>query len=555
MGHIAEGVRRLSVEVKAVAAGAGDTGMAQQMGLGGVFVRKSSGLIRTAGSLDIFIYNLGLISVGIAIAFNQYYGPALYPGAEVISSTFIAGAGMVFIGLSFYFWSIIFPRSGGNYVYLSRSIGPMFALPLSFLENVVELFYSALAAFLLVTVGIGAGLGSVGLITKSDALVNAGNWVDSPWGIFIVGTLALIIFGGIPIFGMRRFFWFQKVMMTIAVGGLVITAIVLVTTDQTTFANNFKQITGLDYNGVIAAAHKTGYQFGGYTASATVAFMVWPLLAFLGGILSIGIGGEIKHVTRAQFVGMVGAVVAAAVAIAIVSGLANRTFGYEFQGALVFNATADPKNSTPVAPWVTLLASIAANNPIIAVIVSLTFLAWIYFWIPAELIYTQRSFLAWSFDRMAPEGLSYVSPRFHTPVVAIIITIVVAIAFLAVIAFTTLGSLVFIMGIYLSYGVSMVMGIFFPYLRPQMFDASAAARFKLGSIPVMSIVSALGAAFFAWALWLLWNDSIAAGHNPTVLATLGGALALGVILYAVMYVLRRSQGIKVELAFKEIPIE
>ena len=535
---------------------ASGTGVAQQIGLEGVFVRKSSGLIRTAGVLDVFIYNLGLISVGIAVAFNQYYGPAFYPGAEVVSSTFIAGAGMVFISLSFYFWSIIFPRSGGNYVYQSRSIGPTFALPFSFVECMVTLFYSSFAAFLFATVAVGAGLGSVGLITKNDALINAGNWADTPWGIFIIGSLALIVFGGIPLFGMRRFFWFQKLMMVIAAGGLVVTVIVLLATDQNTFANNFKSVTGLNVNDVIAAAQKKGYAFSGYTFGATAAFMVWPLLAYLGAILSIGIGGEIKQVTRSQFVGLVGSVVAGAVLIAVVSGLANRAFCYEFQGAAAFNTlTANTEGVTPVAPWVTLLAAIAANNPVIAAIIALTFLAWIYFWIPAELIYPQRAFLAWSFDRMAPEAISYVSPRFHTPVVAIALTIVICVIFMAVIAFTTLGSLVFIMGTYVVWGITMVLGVVFPFIRPQMFGSSPAARYKLGSIPVMSIVSAVAAVFFAWALWLLWNDPIAAGHNPTVLITLGVTLALGIVLYVVMYTLRRRQGIRVELAFKEIPIE
>jgi hypothetical protein len=46
---------------------------------GGVFSRPASGLIRVAGSADVFIYNVGLVSVGIAIALNQYYGPSLYP--------------------------------------------------------------------------------------------------------------------------------------------------------------------------------------------------------------------------------------------------------------------------------------------------------------------------------------------------------------------------------------------------------------------------------------------------------------------------------------------
>ena len=93
--------------------------------------------------------------------------------------------------------------------------------------------------------------------------------------------------------------------------------------------------------------------------------------------------------------------------------------------------------------------------------------------------------------------------------------------------------------------ITMVLGVVFPFIRPQMFGSSPAARYKLGSIPVMSIVSAVAAVFFAWALWLLWNDPIAAGHNPTVLITLGVTLALGIVLYVVMYTLRRRQGIRV----------
>ena len=43
-----------------------------------------------AGSADVFIYNVGLVSVGIAIALNQCYGPSLYPGAGVWLSTLLA---------------------------------------------------------------------------------------------------------------------------------------------------------------------------------------------------------------------------------------------------------------------------------------------------------------------------------------------------------------------------------------------------------------------------------------------------------------------------------
>jgi hypothetical protein len=69
--------------------------VAQQADLAGrgVFSRPASGLIRVAGSADVFIYNVGLVSVGIAIALNQYYGPSLYPGAGIWLSTLLAALG------------------------------------------------------------------------------------------------------------------------------------------------------------------------------------------------------------------------------------------------------------------------------------------------------------------------------------------------------------------------------------------------------------------------------------------------------------------------------
>src|SRR5438552_19057200 len=61
---------------------------------------------------------------------------------------------------------------------------------------------------------------------------------------------------------------------------------------------------------------------------------------------------------------------------------------------------------------------------------------WPFCSVPLELAYVDRSMLAWSLDRMAPEKLGYVSDRYHTPVVAIVVCMIVAIAFLALYAFT-----------------------------------------------------------------------------------------------------------------------
>ena len=37
-------------------------------------------------------------------------------------------------------------------------------------------------------------------------------------------------------------------------------------------------------------------------------------------------------------------------------------------------------------------------------VIMATFVAWIWFWVPAEIAYTTRTMIAWSFDRLAPTG-------------------------------------------------------------------------------------------------------------------------------------------------------
>ncbi len=103
----------------------------------GVFSRKASGLVRVGSTLDVFIFNVGLVSVGIAIAYNQYYGPSLYPGAQPWLSTLLAALGMIFVAAAFYCWSVVFPRSGGVYVFLSPTINPGVAFVMSLIETII----------------------------------------------------------------------------------------------------------------------------------------------------------------------------------------------------------------------------------------------------------------------------------------------------------------------------------------------------------------------------------------------------------------------------------
>jgi amino acid transporter len=532
----------------------------------GVFSRAASGLIRVGGTWDVLIYNVGLVSIGIAIALNQYFGPSLYPGVSVWVSTLLATAGMVFVAATFYFWSVTFPRSGGVYVSLSRTVQPGTAFVLSLAETVILMYYAALASSLIVTVGLSSFFATIGFIAGNATFISWAEATNSPAGIFWVGAGILVLAGALLSSGTRRYFTVQKILLAIAVVGTAVLAAVLLFGSREGFQENLLALTGLDYQSVISQALSTGWERTGFSLGSTVAFLVFPLLPLLGGIQSVAIGGEIKRVSRAQSVGMLGAVVSTGIVIALFAILANKTFGFDFQGAIAWNSLggdigASTEATVGAAPWFTVLAGILTNNVLLALIIMATFVTWIWFWIPAEIAYTTRTMIAWSFDRVAPDRLGYVSERFHTPVVAIWLSTVVSIVFMWLIAYQNIQLLTLIEAIMVIWGTAMVSAIFFPRTRRNFYEASPASQQKIGNLPAMSVTGFLAAAFFAFVLYLLWTDEIAAGPLfsadgvTTEFWLILGVVIFGIVWYVGTKAYRRREGIDIDLAFRQIPIE
>lgn len=526
-----------------------------------VFSRKASGLVRVGSTLDVFIFNVGLVSVGIAIAYNQYYGPSLYPGAQPWISTLLAAAGMIFVAAAFYCWSVVFPRSGGVYVFLSRTINPGVAFVMSLIETIILLYYAALAAGLIVQVGVSSFFGAVGTVARNSTLVSWGQSVAKPQGVFWIGTLIIVLAGALLASGTRRYFTFQRVLFVIAVVGLAVIAIVMLTGSRSGFNSSLTSLTGLHENQVIAAARKHGYVPAGTSFAASWKFIIWPLLPLLGAVQSVGIGGEVKKVRRSQLFGMLGAVLATGLVIALFALLSNKDFGYTFQGAVAFNALSGVPATTSTAPWFAVLAGILGHNVFLSGVILATFAAWIWFWIPAEMAYTTRSMIAWSFDRVAPDKLGFVSETLHTPVVAIGVSTAGAVVFMWLIAFKAVAFLTFIEVLLVVWGTVMIAAVVFPLRRKQLYESSPARNFRLAGVPVMPAAGLIATAFFAVMFWLLWRDPIAAGalikpsKMPVEAWITLGAVIVGAAWYLWVKAYRRRRGINISLAFTQIPIE
>ena len=523
-----------------------------------VFLRRASGLIKTAGALDVFIFNVGLVSIGIGLGTMVLYGPSVYPGGDLIVGTIIAGVLMALIACGMITWTVTIPRSGGIYAFGSRILPPALAFASSFTESICWLFLTAVAAYWIVTIGIIPMFTMGAVITGNDTLQSIADTLSGTWATFIVGTLVLLLAGGILTSGMRRFFVSQKIVFTAAMIGSVLLIGILLVGSRSDFVQNFNGYFGPDvtYQGVIDAAKQGGWADPGFSWKQTLLASNWAFLPLIGAAFSIAIGGEIKSVTKSQTWGMLGALALSVAAWLISIPLAYKTFGYDFLGAAGFN-DLEGLAGTPTTPWITLLAGILTKSWIITVLVSLGFIAWIWMWVPGMQAYGERAMIAWAFDRIAPAPLGKVNDRTHSPAVAIAAATIVTIIFLALFVFTTyfITLIIFIELALLAWSFVLAAGIVFPYKRPEMYEKSPIANKKLFGLPIMTV--ACGAGFIAavFYFFVLFFDSFAAGHDPVRLAIMAVTFVGGLVLYYVAKQIRASQGVNIDLAFKEIPIE
>ena len=141
--------------------------------------------------------------------------------------------------------------------------------------------------------------------------------------------------------------------------------------------------------------------------------------------------------------------------------------------------------------------------------------------------------------------------------VAIIFTMFVNILFMALFVFTEFFSAIVILieAAVLAWSVVLGAGIFFPYMRPQIYEKSPIATKNILGLPMMTVACALGFAASQFYFWTLWSDPVAAGHDPQQLMIVAGVFVIGFAFYFVMKQIRKAQGVDVTLAFKEIPIE
>ena len=104
----------------------------------GVFLRRATGLVREVGLSDALIMNTIGMNVALGAVFLFLQAPANFPSGNMLLAIVIGTLVMAFTLLWVYSeFAAAMPRSGGDYVFVSRALHPFVGWLLSWSQGAV----------------------------------------------------------------------------------------------------------------------------------------------------------------------------------------------------------------------------------------------------------------------------------------------------------------------------------------------------------------------------------------------------------------------------------
>jgi amino acid transporter len=499
----------------------------------------------------------GWEQIAIAYVIFIVFAWQFYPGANLALSVVIATVTGIFLAMCYALVSVVYPRSGSDYVAMTRILSPGFGMTLTMSMTFWQIFYIGVNGVFVPKYGIAPMLSTLGVQMHSPGLISAGSWVAGNWGLFISGTTVVILMGILQGRGLGLYFKWQRWASYVAFGSLLFTVLILIlaATGVFSFVHNFNSLAGPDaYQHVLSAAKASGHNLTPhFSLKETAFFALWPAFSIWFAVLSVSFAGEVKDSARGQLIGINAAMITMGIAMIVLFWLYQVVFGSQF----LLASSMLPASKFPIhaLPYVSVFTGIASGSPVVTVLTSIWIIAILLFVGGTNLVYGSRALLAWSLDGMGPKWFSTVSDKYHTPVRTIllccglteIVTILFSFTGLVSALTSFLGQCIPFMGVSLA-------AILFPILRKKTFEDSPIA-YRIGGIAVISVLGTASLVGVVLAFWrLLVDNNYGANSNLSIWSS-AGVFAFGWVWYAGFKLYQRQKGVDVELRFKEIPVE
>ncbi|HEX3225793.1 MAG TPA: APC family permease [Gaiellaceae bacterium] len=525
-----------------------------------LFVRKATGLVRGWSVHDAFIYatfSINLITLGLYIFAD---GPFI-PKGSLLLAIILSGAYLCFQTIVYAALIAVMPRAGGDYVWVSRVIGGGIGFVLAvcgwwfinwhwvpiYANILIKEFFQPL----------GAVLGWDGFVSF---------WGEAKgvfWASVITAVLAAIFIS----LGMRGYAKLQKICFYSGMAGLLIIFGLLIFHSKSDFHSAFNHYAHSTYGSTSTDAYSATIKDGTYSGASSLGGLAFgstillvPMIAFFNLWSNWGatLYGEVRGASdfRKNIYAMAGALVFTTILAIIFLLLIAHTMGWNFYNSANNAWWAGKDQMGGVWPYPVTLATFFVS-PWLQFIVILLMSLWFFGWVGTVFLTASRVIFATAFDRILPEWAARVDRR-GTPYFAILIMLgpsLVIAYFYAYNSKFTSWTLDATLVIAVTFVGSTVAAGLLPYRKPEIYNASPIAKYKVAGLPLITAAAILFLAYLGFCIYKWLQDGVYGSNNHDSLLYMGCLYAVALLIYVGSRIVRKRQGMDLGMVYNEIPSE
>jgi hypothetical protein len=94
-----------------------------------------------------------------------------------------------------------------------------------------------------------------------------------------------------------------------------------------------------------------------------------------------------------------------------------------------------------------------------------------------------------------------------------------------------------------------------PWRKPEIYNASPIAKYKIAGLPLISAVGILFLAYLGFCIYKWLTDGVYGSNRHDSLVYMGCLYGLALAIYVVSRIVRRRQGMDLGMVYNEIPTE
>lgn len=524
-----------------------------------VFVRKATGLVRGWSVRDAFMYAAFAVNLVTLGWYIFTFAPYTAPKGALLWAVIVSGAYLIFQAITYAALIAVMPRAGGDYVWMSRVIGGGVGFVIAIAGYVFILWH---------WVPIYANILQYQIFQPLSAIVGWHGGITfwtSHTGIFVASLITALVAALFISLGLRTYAKIQKFCFVGGMVGLVVMAILLLVNSKTGFQHHFNsEATKLYGTGTNAYATTLKAGTDGYKPTSLGSFnaggilLLIPLLMFFNVWSNWGatLYGEVRGASdfRKNIAAMGGALIFTTVLAVVFFLLFAKTFGWNFYQA---SNNAGSTGPLGVFPYPGTYAAFLLGGRVLQFIFITLLGLWFWGWLGSVFLSSTRVIFATAFDRVLPEWVAKVS-RTGVPYWALALMLIPSIPISALYAYSpsfasyTLDATLVIV---ISFLATTVAAAILPWRKPEIYNASPIAKYKVLGIPLITFAAILFIIIMAFALIKWFSDDVYGVNHSSSLIYMAALYVVALGIYLVSRIVRRRQGMDLGMVYTEIPAE